>query len=75
MADALLKKYYSPTPAKFRKIGDSILFLCIGIQPLTQTLPLTDTHRLWINFGFSVAGVIAKTITNFFTDDIPEQQS
>lgn len=70
---ALVKQYYSPTPVKMRKIGDAILFVCIGIQPLTQTLPLTDNQRLWINFGFSVAGVLAKTITNFFTDQSVEE--
>lgn len=65
----MIKKYYAPTPAKFRKIGDAILFISVGLQPLTQTLPLTDNQRVWVNFGMGAAGLIAKVITNFFTED------
>ena len=72
---SLVKKYYSPTPAKFRRIGDAILFTCVGIQPLTQALPLSDNSKLWVNFGFSVAGVISKVITNFFTDETVEEDA
>jgi len=65
----VLKKYYEPTPVKFRKIGDIILITCTAIQPLTMTLPLTDAQRVWVNFGIGVAGVIGKIITNFFSTE------
>lgn len=63
-----IKKYYAPTPKSMRKLGDSLLFLSLGLQPLTLTLPLTDNARLWVNFGLSAAGIFAKAITNFFEE-------
>jgi len=74
MATSVLKNYYAPTPQKFRKIGDSVLFFAVAIQPLTLTLPVTDNTRLWIGFALSVAGVIGKTITNFFAEEPATEQ-
>lgn len=65
MINELTKKYAKPTPAKWRKIGDSILFFSIGLQPMITTLPLTEHQMLWINFGIGALGVIGKTLTNF----------
>lgn len=63
------KKYYEPTPKKWRKVGDTILIFCTAIQPMTMTLPLTDAQRVWVNFGIGVTGVVGKIITNFFSTE------
>lgn len=66
MAKIALSNFYKPTAVKYRKLGDSILFLSVALQPMTQTLPLTDHQRLWVNFGIGGLGVIGKFITNLF---------
>lgn len=70
----LVKNYYAPTPQKFRKIGDSILYLSVCLQPMTLTLPLTDNQRVWVNFAIGLTGVIGKTITNFFAEEPATEQ-
>jgi len=74
MAKSVLKNYYAPTPQKFRKIGDALLYISLGLQPLTLTLPVSDQAHIWIGFGLSAAGVIAKTITNFFSESPSTEQ-
>ena len=65
MINDLQKRYAAPTPEKFRKLGDSLLLLTVGLQPLVTTLPLTEHQMLWVNFGLSAFGVVAKVLTNF----------
>ena len=72
MAQGVLKNYYLPTPKRIRKIGDSILLASVALQPMTQTLPLTDNQRLWVNFGLGCVGILGKFVTNFFTDEPAE---
>lgn len=71
---SVLKNYYAPTPQKFRKVGDSILFFCVGVTPIIASMPASETAKLWIVVGVSVLGVIGKTITNFFTETPPTEQ-
>ena len=68
MAEFKAGSYWEDTPVVFKKIGDSILFLSVGLIPIVHGLPLTDTQKLWIVSGLAAIGVIGKTITNFFTD-------
>jgi len=67
--ETLIKKYYAPTPARFRKIGDSLLFLFTALTPVVTTLPVSEKTVIWLNIGLSVAGLICKTVTNFFTEE------
>jgi hypothetical protein len=69
MAEVSIKHYWEPTPARLRKVGDSILWVSLALQPLTLTLPITDNQRLWINFGISGLGIAGKFITNLFKDE------
>lgn len=71
----LLKNYYSPTPKKWRKIGDALL-ACAGliggggILAFDQLKELYTPHELKIFIGASlVVGIIGKFLTNFFTED------
>lgn len=65
---ASIKNFYAPTPVFIRKIGDSILYASLALQPLTLTLPITDNQRVWVNFGLSAAGILGKFITNLFKE-------
>lgn len=68
MAEFKVNSYWQDTPVIYKKVGDSILFLSLGLMPIAHTLPITDTQKLWVVSGLMAFGVIGKTITNFFTD-------
>lgn len=61
--------YYKPTPVKWRKIGDAILFLSTAIGGLIMGAPITDAQKAWAVISCNLFGVIGKTITNFFKED------
>lgn len=71
----MLKNYYQPTPAKWRKIGDSLLYACgaigatglIAFDELKQIF--NETELKWIIGSVLIIGFISKFITNFFKDD------
>lgn len=71
----MLKNYYQPTPAKWRKIGDSLLYACgaIGATGLFAFDELkqifSETELKWIIGVALVVGFISKFITNFFKED------
>lgn len=68
-------RYYSPTPAKWRKIGDSILYGCgaIGVSGLIGFDELKDIFspkelKIIIG-GILILGFVGKFITNFFKEE------
>jgi len=63
-----LKNYFSPTPKRFRVIGDSIAAASLFIAGLNL-----DSPKLMLISG--VCGAIGKFITNFFADDEEGQQT
>lgn len=70
-----IKHFYQPTPAKWRKIGDTILVGCTSLSGMIMGLPLTDNAKLWVIFTLNGVGVAGKMLTNFFKDDvIPAQE-
>lgn len=60
-----IKNYYSPTPTKWRKLGDSIL---IFGTTLTATFAGMEIAKGWI-IGAAIATAFGKMITNIFTDE------
>lgn len=64
-----MKNYYKPTPIKWRKLGDAVLFLSTGVSGLIMAAPVTDHTKTWIMLGLSIVGLVGKTLTNFFSDD------
>jgi H+/Cl- antiporter ClcA len=75
----LMKRYWTPTPKKWRKIGDSLLAVStvLAIGGLWQFDNLKDVftpNELKIMIVLSlVLGVIGKFLTNFFVEDIPQK--
>lgn len=73
----MTKRYWSPTPKKWRAAGDSIMIGCTGISAMITGSPLSDNTKMWTMFVLNVVGVLGKVITNFFkegdneTDSIP----
>jgi hypothetical protein len=65
----MMSNYYSPTPKKWRKIGDAILIGCASLSAMIMGSPLTDEGKAWATFVLNVAGVAGKIITNCFKED------
>ena len=72
--------YKSPTPALWRKIGDSLLGVAtlIAIGGLFQFDNLkeifTTVELRWMIGGSILLGVVGKVLTNFFKDPKAPQQ-
>lgn len=67
-----IKHFYHPTPAKWRKIGDTILLGCASLSSMVMGLPITEHQQLWTIFVLNGIGVAGKMLTNFFKEDPPE---
>lgn len=71
----MAERYYSPTPKKWRKIGDSILYGLgfigtaglVSYDQIQELFPPAQLKALIISFF--VLGFAGKFITNFFKDD------
>ena len=74
----LMKRYWTPTPKKWRKIGDSLLAVStvLAIGGLWQFDNLKDVftpNELKVMIVLSlVLGVVGKFLTNFFKEDVPQ---
>ena len=71
----MMKHYWSPTPKKWRKLGDSLLAVATviavgGIWQWDTLKELFTVVELRAMIGASIAlGVVGKFLTNFFKDD------
>jgi hypothetical protein len=63
-----LENYKKATPAKWRKVGDSLLLLSLLLPPYITTLPITEHQIIWLNFGVQLFSVAGKVLTNFFSE-------
>jgi len=59
-----LKNFYSPTPAKWRKLGDTLLGVSTTITGYSLYVDLK-----WVAGVALVLGVLGKFLTNFFVED------
>lgn len=57
--------YYSPTPPRLRKLGDSILILG---TTLTATFAGMEVDKGWI-IAAAIATAVGKCVTNLFSED------
>jgi hypothetical protein len=61
----LKEMYTSPTPKKWRKIGDVLL----GVSTIATTYAIADEWSKYIQLSALILGVIGKFLTNFFIED------
>ena len=59
-----IKRYYAPTPKKWRKIGDALLATSTTITAYAIT-----NHTDWLAYTSLALGVVGKFLTNLFTDE------
>jgi hypothetical protein len=57
------RKYWAPTPKKWRQIGDALL----GISAMG--VPAILMNHAWIGITLFIVGIIGKFLTNFYTKD------
>lgn len=75
----MTKNYYKPTPKKWRKIGDAILYGCgaigaSGLIAFDQMQSIFSAKEMKVIVGsVLIIGFIGKFLTNFFKED--EKQS
>jgi hypothetical protein len=73
------KDYWSPTPTKWRKIGDALLAASTvislgGMWQFENLKELFTTDEIrWLILSPMILGVIGKFLTNFFTEDSNSQ--
>lgn len=77
----MIKGYYKkPTRAKWRKIGDALLYGCgaigaSGLMAFEQLKQVFSVHELKLIIGFIlIAGFAGKFLTNFFKEDNDEKK-
>jgi hypothetical protein len=58
------QNYYSPTPKKWRKLGDALL----GVSTTITGFAIYENEK-WIALTALILGVIGKFLTNFFGED------
>lgn len=75
MKESIGQKYWSPTPKKYRQIGDSILIGTTSLSAMMMGAPLSETAKTWVIFGLNVLGVVGKVITNMFKDEATNEAS
>jgi hypothetical protein len=59
-----IKNYGSPTPSKWRKLGDSLL----ATSAFAMTYAAITDHK-YLAVGIVVVGIVGKFLTNFFSKD------
>jgi hypothetical protein len=64
MYNKMLRNYYKPTPAKWRKLGDALL----GVSTIITTFAVYENVH-WVAITALITGVVGKFLTNFFTKD------
>ena len=63
----LKERYLAPTPKKMRKLGDALL----AVSTTITTYAIADDWSKWIQISALMMGVVGKFLTNFFTEDEP----
>ena len=75
-----MKNYWTPTPKKWRRLGDSLLAVATviaigGIWQYDSLKEIFSAGELKIMIVSSIIfGVVGKFLTNFFKDDTKESQ-
>ena len=64
MTEELKGKYYTPTPKKWRKLGDALL----AVSTTITTYAIVEDMK-WVALTAVLLGAVGKFLSNFFTDD------
>jgi len=62
-----------PSNKKWKLIADFFLYTLPLYSGAIMALPLTDTAKLWINFGATFLTVSLKGLTKFTAEETPDE--
>jgi hypothetical protein len=57
------ENYYSPTPKKWRQLGDALLAIAL------MGIPAELAGYKWIGLSLFIIGIVGKFLTNFFKEE------
>jgi hypothetical protein len=66
----IIENYRAPTPSKWRRIGDSLLGICIFASPYQI---IKDCHACALTLLF--IGIVGKFITDFYSEKKDDNNS
>ncbi len=66
----MMQNYYKPTPAKWRKIGDTLL----AVSTTITGFAIYEQSK-GIAISALILGVLGKFLSNFFTDDTKREDA
>jgi hypothetical protein len=58
------ERYFSPTPKKWRKLGDALL----AVSTTVTTYAIVEEYK-WIALAAVLLGAVGKFMTNFFSEE------
>jgi hypothetical protein len=61
-----MKNYYSPTPKKWRQIGDGLLLSAPVLSAWVTTMPLDSQTMTWVIIAVNGLTTLGKILTNLF---------
>lgn len=61
---SLQKRYSEPTPKYWRQVGDFALVMLVAIQPMVDSMPISDNPKYWVNLSVTILLVGIKFWTN-----------
>ena len=60
-----------PSHKGFKKVADFLLYTLPLYLGAVMALPVSDTIKLWITFGFTIVTVTLKGLTKFTSEETP----
>lgn len=68
--------FNKPSHPKWKKVADTILYTLPLYLGAIMALPISDTVKLWANFGVTIITVTIKAISKLTSseDEIPEPE-
>lgn len=63
-AKKLSRRYFRPTPTKWRKLGDALL----AVSTTITTYAIVEEYK-WVALTAVILGSVGKFLTNFFAED------
>jgi hypothetical protein len=64
----VVKFYASPTPKKWRKLGDALLM----VSTTLSTYSVVEEWGKSVTIAIMITGVVGKFLSNFFSEDEPK---
>ena len=75
MAQFALENFNKKSNKKWKTVADIILYTLPLYLGAIMSLPISDSLKMWINFGVTIVTVTIKGISKFTVDEPEAQES